>query len=77
MSSPTRDAIALSILQFGDDNEAVDLVLAGWRGLDATPLVMQLAGLVGCYADHATSGHGREDLEHLALLAAADPRCTT
>jgi hypothetical protein len=68
MPSPIRDAISLAIFELDDDRESIDLVLHGWRDHDASPLVWQLAGFLGGYV-------GRDKLELLAQLAAADPRC--
>jgi hypothetical protein len=72
-----RDAISLSLFQLADDDESVNLVLRGWHYRDTEPLIRQLAGLVGCYADDATDGEGLEDLQVLAYAAARDPRCAT
>jgi hypothetical protein len=73
-----RDAIALAIFEHDNDRQSVDLVLQAWHYKDTEPLIAQLASLVGSYASHVerlTDQDSGEELQRLALLAAADPRC--
>lgn len=68
MPNAIRDAISLAIFELDDDRESADLVLKAWHGVDTEPLIQQLAGFLGSYAE-------RERLELLAFMAAVDPRC--